>query len=260
MNQAKEQEQATQPKQIFRLHRKLFLLVFAIALLWQVVLGLDTWTHWYAQELQNSFKVILTVQGNLDNDKLSQLGDQLNRNNDILTVRLFSPQDALQTVMKQNAQLAQAVLLMGKNKMPSYFEITLSPRAINNLMPFMANLAAEYSLLHPHYNAEHAQFAFYASVCAKLMRVVMVVALLVFLLFMFLVEAVPSGRLVRHSMGGVVSGLLAGIFSGLLLAGLIYPVGYLAEALASFTTAGTQVLLVVFCGLLGWTLSKWQRF
>lgn len=257
---AEEKEQVSPTKHEFHLHRKLFLLVFAVALLWQAVLGLNQWINGYAFELQSSFKAILTVNGETDNRQLNELGEKLNQNNDIVSVQLFSPQDAFLAVSKQNPQLVQALLLMGKNKMPAYFEITLTPQAIHNVVPFMENLAAEYSSLTPHYNAQHAQFSFYATTCAKLLRVLISVTLFIFLLFMFLIEAAPSDRVVSHSLGGAVSGVLAGILSALLMVGIIYPLGILSPTIAAFTTFEIQALLLAFCGLLGWSLSKWQRF
>lgn len=255
-----DKKEPQKPKHLFHLHRKLFLLVLAIAILGQCLLFVDMRIQSYYTQLKDTFKVILTVQGTVDNNMLGQLGDSLNQKTDILSVQLYSPQDALETVRKQNAQLVDSLLLMGKNKMPAYFEITLTPQAIHNVRPLAENLAAEYSNLLPHYNEQHAQLVFYTGLCAKILRVALVCALGAFLLFMFLVEASFSTRPLAHSWGGAVSGLLAAGVACALFALLIYPTGLLAQAVEQFTTPGREVILVVFCGLLGWTLSKWQKF
>lgn len=252
--QKKDKRNPHQP----HLYRKLFLLVFAIALLWQGLIFVDVRLNSYYQELRDSFKVILTIPSAGNNEQLSQLGDSLNQKTDIQTVKLFSPQDALEIVRQQNPQLVESLLLMGKERMPAYFELTLSPQAINNIRPFVDNLAAEYDNLVPHYNEEHAALVFYTGICSKVLHVVFVLALLVFLTFMFLIEATPvSGT---HSFGGALSGILAALLACAVFTGLLYPTGFLVQAVSRFTSLGRELLLIVFCGLLGWTLSKWQKF
>ncbi len=251
---------AKKPKQVFRLHRRFFLLVFAVAVLLQSVVFMDMRLKDYYKELNDSFKVILTVDGAISNAALEQMGESLNQKEDIVSVRLFSPQDALEAVRRQNPQLTESLLLMGKNKMPAYFELRLNYKGINNIRPLMDNLAAEYAGLIPRYNAQHAQLLFYTGLCAKLLHLATIGALLAFLAFMFLVEAYPSNRTRAHYLGGVVSGVLAGAVACGFFAVLVYPTGLLSEAISQFTTLGRQVLLLVFCGLFGWTLSKWQKF
>ena len=257
---AEKKNPATGPKQVLRLHRRLFLLVFGVALLLQALVFADTRLGLYYQELEQRFKVILTVDAPADNAALSQMGESLNQKEDISSVRLFSPEDALGVVKKQNPQLAEAMLLMGKNKMPAYFELILNARAINNIRPFVDNLAAEYPALTPHYSEAHAALLFYTGLSGKLLHVSVVFALLLFLAFMFLVEAYPSAEARKHYLGGAVSGVLAGVASCAFFAVLVYPTGFLAQAMAEFTSWGRQLLMLAFCGLLGWTLSKWQKF
>ena len=142
--------------------------------------------------------------------------------------------------------------------MPAYFEITLSIPAINNIRPFVDNLNAEYEDLTPHYNEQHAQMLFYVGFASKLVRILGALALLGFIAFMFLVEAFPYEQ--GHALGGLLSGIFAGILSAGVLAALIYPVGHLADVFVYFTTWHRQVLLLAFSGLMGWTFSKWQKF
>ena len=256
----KTTKQPTAPKQVFRLHRRLFLLVFAVAMLWQGLLLVDTRLGQYHQALADSFKVLLTVDGKTDNAVLIQMGETLNQKADVASVKLYSSQDALEVVRQQNPQLAQSLLLMGRNKMPAYFELRLVPQAVRNAPSLLANLAAEYKGLTPHYNAQHAQLVFMTGLCVKLLRMSMLFAALLFLAFMFFVEAYPTKKSRSHLLSAMFSGVLAGVCAGLFFAVLIYPTGFLSETIQLFTTPARQVLLLVFCGLFGWTLSKWQRF
>lgn len=255
-----KKQKKSAPKQVFRLHRRLFLLVFAVAVLLQSVVFVDMRLGSYYREMDDNFKVLLTVNGGTDNQKLEEIGESLNQKRDITSVRLFSPQDALETVKRQNPQLTDALLLMGKNKMPAYFELKLNSRAINNIRPFIDNLAAEYPSLAPHYNFEHARLLFFTGLCAKLLHIAVIFALLIFLAFMFLVEAYPSNEVRAHYLGGAVSGVLAGLASCAFFAVLVFPTGFLVQAAGQFTTLGRQLLMLAFCGLFGWTLSKWQKF
>ena len=247
-----------QNKQIGHLHRKVFLLVFSIALLVQGLVFVDKGLADYYAALNESFKVILTVDAPVETTLLEQWGQTLNQKEDITSVHLLSPEDALTVVRHKNPQLVESLLLMGKNKMPAYFEITLSVPAINNIGPFVDNLNAEYEDLTPHYNQQHAQLLFYLGFCAKLLRLIGVLCLLGLLAFMFLVEAAPYKQ--QHPWGGALAGVLAGALTGVLLVAFIYPTGLLAAVFEHFTTWHRQVLILVLSGLLGWTFSKWQKF
>ena len=255
-----KQTTAKPVKQIFRLYRRLFFLVFAIAVLWQGLLMVEMRLSQYYQELEKSFKVILTVDAKTDNAALAQLGETLNQKQDISSVRLFSPQDGLEQVRRQNPQLTESLLLMGRNKMPAYFELKLTSKMMGNIRPFVDNLSAEYDELTPHYNAQHAQFIFYTGISLRLLRLVMALAMLLFLVFMFLVEAHPVKEQRSHLLNGVLSGVLAWAAACVFLVLLIYPTGFLQEGLYQFTTIERQLLGIVFSGLMGWTLSKWQKF
>ena len=252
-------QKATKSKHVFRLYRRLFVLVFAIAVLWQGLLFVDMRLGQYYRTLENSFKLILTVD-QFNNAALAQLGETLNQKQDIVSVRLFSPQDGLEEVRRQNPQLVESLLLMGRNKMPAYFELKLSPQTMGNIRPFVDNLAAEYEELTPHYNAEHAEFIFYTGLCFRLLRMIMALAMVLFLVFMFLVEAQPLRDIRSHVWNGALSGAMAWGGSILLMALLIYPTGLLKESVSLFTTPERQLLGLIFSTLLGWTLSKWQKF
>ncbi|MBR2082061.1 MAG: hypothetical protein IJ876_03505 [Elusimicrobiaceae bacterium] len=253
-----EMKEVRASRQVGHLHRKLFLLVFAVALLAQGIMGIEKGLSDYYRKLYDSFKIILTVDGPVDAAQLEEWGQTLNQKEDITSVRLLSPDDGLAVVRHKNPQLVESLLLMGKNKMPAYFEITLSAPAIANIRPLVDNLDAEYEELTPRYDAAHAQLLFQIGLYSKLLRGLGALALLGFLAFMFLVEAAPYAQ--QQALSGLFSGLLAGVLSGGILAAVVYPTGLLADMLAYFTTWPRQGLLVVFCGLFGWTLSKWQRF
>ncbi|MDO5765099.1 MAG: permease-like cell division protein FtsX [Elusimicrobiales bacterium] len=248
------------PKHVGRLYRRLFLLVFAVAVLWQSALFIDMRLNAYYRELSDSFKVIFVVEGSPSNEVLEQMGETLNQKADVASVRLFSPADALESVRRQNPQLTESLLLMGKNKMPAYFELKLADRAVGNVGPLVDNLASEYEKLSPRYNAEHARLVFYTGLCAKFLRLALLFAGLLFLAFMFLVEAYPAAGARAHHVSGALSGVLAGVCSCAFFAVMLYPTGFLSEAARLFTTPERQILVLVFCGLLGWTLSKWQKF
>lgn len=255
-----EEKAPAKPKQVGRLYRRLFLLVFAVAVLWQSVLFIDMRLQDYYRQLADSFKVIFVVNGKPTNAVLEQIGETLNQKNDVASVRLFSPADALESVRRQNPVLTESLLLMGKNKMPAYFELKLTDRAIGSVGPLVDNLASEYKTLFPRYNAQHAQLVFYSGLCAKFLRMALLFAGLLFLAFMFLVEAYPVAGARVHHLSGAFSGVLAGLCSVAFFAVMLYPSGFLSDAVRLFTTPERQILVLVFCGLFGWTLSKWQKF
>ncbi len=253
-----EDKKPQQPKQIGHLHRKLFLLVFALALLAQGWLLGGKGLSGYYQALLDDFKVILTVEEPAKNAQLEEWGQTLNQKQDILSVQLFSPEDALAVVRQKNPQLAESLLQIGKNQMPAYFELKLSPAAISNIGPFIDNLGAEYSSLVPHYHASQARFISYTGYLVTGMRVIGGLALLALLAFMFLVEAAPYTT--TYAGSGALSGILAAVAAAGCVAAVLYPLGLLYDAVLYFTTWGQQLLYVVLCGLLGWALAKWQRF
>ncbi len=246
------------PKQVGHLHRKLFLLVFGIMLLGQILLLVDKGLSTYYQLLERSFKVVLTIDSAADQAQLATWGHALTQQAHITSVHLFSPEDALAVVRHKNPQLVDSLLLMGKNQMPAFFEITLAPAAISNIRPFVDNLQVQYKGLVAHYNAEQAQQLFYVGMCNKLLRGLCAGALLAFLAFMFLVEAAPYKH--PHWLSGLLSGLLAALVATGVVAVALYPIGLFKEFLTLFVVPWRQVSLWVSGCLLGWTLSKWQRF
>ncbi|MBR4592761.1 MAG: permease-like cell division protein FtsX [Elusimicrobiaceae bacterium] len=252
--------QASSCKHVFRLHRRLFLLVFAVAVLWQSLLLIDMRLGQYYRELNDSFKVILTLPDNTAPEKLSHLQEFLKNQAEVATVKFVSPSEALNEVRRQNPQLVESLLFMGQNQMPAYFELRLEPSATGHLEELAVGWSTYQAGLTPHYNADHARLLFVTGLTVKLLRVSMSLAGLLFLVFMFLVEAYPTGRGASHLTSALWSGLLAGVCAGLFLAGLIYPTGFLNDVIHTFTTLQRQILLLVFCGLFGWTLSKWQKF
>lgn len=253
-----EMKEMRMPKQVGHLHRKVFLFVFSVALLAQGWLMIEKGLSNYYRQLADDFKVILTVDVPAEPAQLEAWGQTLRQKEAITSVRLLSPEDALAVVRHKNPQLVESLLQLGKNQMPAYFELTFKETAMGNIEPLMDHLDSEYEGLSAHYDLSHAQLLFRVGMYAKLLRGIGALALLGFLTFMFLVEAAPYAQ--QGALGGLLSGLSAGLLSGVLLAGVVYPVGLLADMLPYFTTWSRQGLLIVFCGLLGWALSKWQRF
>ena len=248
------------PKHVFRLYRRLFLLVFAVAVLWQGLLLVDRRFEQYYQELNNSFKVLLTLPLATGSDTLLQLKEQLGQQKEVAAVQVFSSQEAIAKIRRQNPQLAQSLLLMGREQMPPYLEVQLQPFAAKNIESLVVNWQQHFPQAAAHYNAQQAQLVFATGLCIKLLRAAMSFAALLFFIFMFMVEAYPSGTGRSHAGSAFLAGLLAGGCAGLLFVGLVYPTGFLSEAIQLFTTVYRQILLLVFCGLFGWTLSKWQKF
>lgn len=253
-----EMREVVAPKQVGHLHRKLFLLVFAVALLAQGMLLIEKGLNGYYRQLASSFKVILTVEGPAQPAELEEWGQTLNQKEDITSVRLLSPEDALTVVRHKNPQLVESLLQLGKNKMPTYFEVTFTDASMANIEALVDNLDSEYEALTPHYDAVHARMLFRVGLYAKFIRGLVALSVLGFLAFMFLIEAAPYTQ--QQALSGLISGLIAGVLSGVLVAAVMYPAGILDDLFAYFTTWPRQGLLVVFCGLLGWVLSKWQRF
>lgn len=244
---------------VFRGYRRLFALAFAVAVLWQTVSFLQMRLSAYHEALVNDFRVVMSVTRDLDNAALAAVGESLNQKEDVSAVELFSPQDGLKALQSQNPRLAQALVALGREQMPAYFELTLNERAIGNIRPFVQNLSAEYPQLSAKYSAAQADMAFYSGLCLRTVNLSAAFALVLFFAFMFMVEAHPA-RGNAHAAAGAVSALLAGALSLAFLAALTYPTGFLSAAFKEFTSPERQVCLLAFCGLFGWTLSKWQKF
>ncbi|WP_458401301.1 hypothetical protein [Candidatus Avelusimicrobium sp.] len=244
---------------VFHGYRRLFALVFAIAVLWQAVSFLQLQLSSYHKQLVKEFKVVLAVKGVLDNAALKELGESLNQKEDVSSVKLFAPQDGLAVLKKKNPRLAESLVALGHEQMPAYFELTLAHQALNNVRSFAQNLSAEYPQLSVKYSATQAEMAFLSGLCVRILNLALIFALVLFFAFMFMVEAYPM-RGKTHVGGAVVSSLLAGGLSFVFFLVLAYPTGFLVPALQHFTTIERQLSILIFSGLLGWTLGKWQKF
>ena len=253
-----EEPKTSRPSQMGHLHRKLFLLVFAIALLVQGLLGVEKGINDYYHWLADSFKVILTVEGSPTPEQLDGWQAELARQDEVEQVRLFTPQEALAVVRHQNPQLAESLLALGKNQMPSYFELRLKEKAFYNVRALTDDWAARYEHFSVQVSHTHATLLFYTGFAAKLLRGLEILALIGFLAFMFLVEAAPYPQ--ENAWNGLLAGVLAGLLSAVLLAVVLYPLGLLTDFWVYVTSWHRQVAVLVFSGLLGWTFSKWQKF
>ena len=130
----KEQKPVSQ-KHIFHLHRRLFLLVFAVAVLWQGLLLVDMRLGQYYNELSRTFKMILTIEGKTDNATLQQIGEGINQKADVASVKLFSAKDGLEfrCVRYQHCRNYQTVfrLLKRNERTQAVIFLTVPSRPIN---------------------------------------------------------------------------------------------------------------------------------
>ncbi len=254
-----EKEKPTpRSNQVGHLHRKLFLLVFAVALLAQGLLGVEKGLGDYYRWVANSFKMVVTIETLPSQEQAEQWQEQLAALPGVEHVRFFSPQEALAVVRHQNPQLVDSLLLLGKNQMPAYFELTFHEHAFYNVQALADTLPTRIENAVVYYNASQARLLFYLALAVKLLRGLGILVLLSFLAFMFLVEAAPYPQ--PYACSGLLAGLLASLLAAGLLAGILYPLGVLADFMAYATSWHRQVGVLVFSGLLGWTLSKWQKF
>lgn len=239
-------------------YRKICLLVFAMAMLWQGILLVDNYAKQYYAQLQGSFKMILTLPANTTDEELNKLGEKLRARVGVAAVGVFNSSAALAAVRRQNPQLVDTMLLLGTHKMPAYLEVYPNAKAVAGLQSFTDNLAVQFPQADVHYNAEHARLTANAGLFCKLLRLVEMVALLALLVFMFLVEAAPCRA--AHAGAGVFSGVVAAAGACIVGAGVLYLSGHLPEIWNHLFSAKQQVMALVMGGLLGWTLAKWQRF
>ena len=87
---------------VLRGYRRLFTLVFAVAILLQCVSFLQLQLSRYHRALAEDFKVALAVTQPTSNQALSELGESLSAKEDVLAVKLFSPQDAMAALKAKN--------------------------------------------------------------------------------------------------------------------------------------------------------------
>lgn len=253
-----EKQEKRPAKQMGRLHRKIFLLVFAVMLLAQGLCGIDKALADYHDRLGQSFKLILTLDAPASAEQLEQWSQDLLAYKEVQQVQFFSPEEALTVVRHKNPQLVDSLLLLGKNKMPAYFELHLSPAVVGNVAAWADQLQQQYEAFTVHYNPQQARLLFYTGTYTLLIRVLALLSLVVFMAFMFLVEAAPYAH--DHAVGGMISGVLAAALAAGVMWMMLYPSGLLEPPLAAFTTWPRQLMLAAFGGLLGWTLSKWKKF
>lgn len=244
---------------LFHGYRRLFVLVFAIVLLGQAVSLLQDKLGEYHMALKKDFKMLLVVNTEADNEALTTMGESLSAKQDITSVKLFAPTDGLAALQARNPRLASALVTLGREPMPAYFEIKLADRVMNNITTVAQNLAAEYPQLSVKYAAQQAEMMFISAILLRAVNSMVVLALVLFVVFMFLVEAYPA-REQMHAASSILSAVLAWGLSFVILVAVLYPAGILTTNLADFTSWTRQGGMLLFSGLLGWTLSKWQKF
>jgi cell division protein FtsX len=238
---------------------RLFVFITALMLLGQLLSFLQIQINRYNQQLTADFKVILTVLSPLGTEELNDLGKEMKALPEVKQVKFFSTQDGLKALQAKNPRLTQAVVTLGREMMPTYFELRLYHTGIGNIRSFIQRLSAQYPQLSAKYVAEQADMILYTDLCLRVLHLSAALVFVLLLVFMFLVEASPlSGGFngLRSSAVGVLGALVAlGLF-----AAITWPMGLLTDDLSSFTTWNRQIFAVLLGGLLGRILGKWQRF
>ncbi|MBO7238302.1 MAG: hypothetical protein J6U96_03300 [Elusimicrobiaceae bacterium] len=240
-------------------YRRVFFFVLAIALLWQVVSFVQLQISMYHHSLAKDFKVLLPVTEPLENDALNAMGAAISSLPQVRSVKLFSPQDGLKVLQAKNPQLAEALVVLGREPVPTYFELRLTNGAISAIEAFTQQLVTQYPQLSVKYSQQQADMVLHSGLCLRTLNIAAALILVLFLIFMFMVEAYPTQEK-KYNAGNMFAGLLAGLVACGLVVLLVYPTGLLAVSLQHFTTWERQICLLVFCGLLGWTLGKWKKF
>lgn len=242
-----------------RNYRRLFVLVLVIALLGQLVSFIQLQVSNYHHTLAQQFKIMLTATEPLDSPVLAEIENKLGALPQVQRVKLFSVQEGLQVLKKRNPRLVQALVALGREPMPVYFEVYVTDATLHHIRPFAQQLAVQYPELSLHYSPEQADMAFYSGLCLRSINILAALVWVLLLVFMFMVEAYAL-RVQLPRTGAVVTGVLASVVAFGLVVAVIYPTGLLSDALRHFTSWERQAGQLVLGGLLGWTLGKWQKF
>lgn len=245
---------------VFKGAGRILFLTLAITLMMQGLSLIHVQLNTVSGVLSSDFKILLTLSTDATPALVNEMGSALTSASGVTSLKFISAQDAFEVLKGSKPDLASKFVFLGRNPMPEYFEIKLTPAATANIENWVAeHITTPFPGSAAHYKPEQAALVAYTSAMARFFNFLNLLALALFASFIFYVEAYfHKGDCARA--GGITVSVLAYGAGLLIIYALTHPLMLLGGRYWDFTTPARQIIIFLTTALLGWTFAKWKKF
>ncbi|MBR4507921.1 MAG: hypothetical protein IKP23_00375 [Elusimicrobiaceae bacterium] len=237
-------------------HRRVFLILFAIALLGQIYLFARQNATFALNAVQKDFKIVLSY--NAPEEKQKSLQEVLKHLNGVVNYKQLSSQDIFDIFSK--GAKGQSDYVLNPAFMPALYEVEVNEQVLLDTENWLKNNIYNFdSALEVYYKTQQNKLALSLRAFIKYIDILALLIILALISFGFFVEAYYTQIFTaKERLCGILCGLAVGLIT-LLVSKLLLT--YLSLSLP-FTTNDhkEQIIFIILVMVLGGTMSKWKRF
>lgn len=237
-------------------HRRVFLILLAIALLAQIYLFARQSATYALNTVQKDFKIVLSY--NAPEEKQKSLQDVLKNLNGVVSYKKLSSQDIFDIFSK--GVKGQSDYVLNPAFMPALYEVEVNEQILLDTENWIKNNLYNFdSDLEVYYKVEQNRLALSLKAFIKYIDILALFIVLALISFGFFVEAYYTQIFTsKERLCGILCGLAVGLIT-LVINKLLLT--YLALSLPfTYGNYKEQIILIISLMALGGTISKWKRF
>ncbi len=244
---------------VFRGYRRVFFLVFALAMLMQAAVFMQDRIAGALRLVNDDFKIVLALN-NATTQQAKDFQAFLDGLPGVTSASVIEPDSVLAALNNPNNSMsAQAV---NPDFLPAFFEIKVTQDVLLNPKAWVQeNITAAGKDANVYYKEDQATLALYINAVNKFALIALLCAVFLLLAFGFFVEAYYT-KISSWSerAGGLFSAFLAYVLSAGIAFALAYPVNAINPAFKYNILNLPQLSVALLCLSCGWTLAKWKKF
>lgn len=244
---------------VFRGYRRVFFLVFALAMLMQAAVFMQNRIAGALKLVNDDFKIVLALN-NANTQQAKDFHLFLDGLNGVSSSAVIEPDTVLAALNnRDNSMSAQAV---NPDFLPAFFEIKVKQDVLLNPKAWVQeNITDAGKDANVYYKEDQASLALYINAVNKFALIALLSSAFLLLAFGFFVEAYYTKiSSLLERLGGLFSALLAYALSAGAAFALAYPVNIINPAFKYCLFNWPQLAVALLCLSCGWTLAKWKKF
>ncbi len=246
---------------VFRGYRRVFFLVLALAFCMQLVLFVYERSQTALNLITDDFKIVLTLP-DTSLDAAQDFAAKTAALPDVNAAAVLNPQDVLPALKESSPAAAQSIAGILANFLPQHITLSVSTDVLLNPQVWLQeNILKDNPQIIAEYKQPQVQTALYFHGAAKLVKIVILLALFCLLAFGFFVEAYFTKiSPFKERIGGIFSACIAYFISAGAFFALAYPLNMLSATFKYNILNPLQLAVFAICAFMGLTLAKWKKF
>jgi cell division protein FtsX len=239
------------------------LLVFAVALIAEMLIFINAQSGKLAEKLSDDFSLLLIAENGYSQSAMENLRIDIENVPGVEKAVFTGKKQLLERLKQEDPQLVDSVLSTGGNPLPDTWEVKVRTDYLLNLEDIAASLLVFDGVADVQYKKQEAWAVRHLLFYKHLTAVALSIAGVVFIVFVIIVLAHENSVTAAFSafttgdLPFVLSGIVAGAAALMATVVFLYPVK--AESLFwSWTSPAAQTLFIICCAFVSWALRRWK--